>query len=53
LSGRKEAAQMSDVERINLKKVTEIEVREYYQFRICNGFADLENSDNKRDINRV
>jgi hypothetical protein len=53
LSVSKEAAQKSGVDRINVKKLTEGEVGEHCQFRICSRSADLETSDNSRDISRV
>jgi len=39
----KKAAQNFDVERFNLKKLSELEVRKQYQIKILNRFADLEN----------
>ena len=39
----KEAAQTFDVERFNLRKLSELEVRRQYQFKISNRFAASEN----------
>jgi hypothetical protein len=39
----KQAAQNFDVERFNLKKLSELEVRKEYQIKISNRFAALEN----------
>jgi len=36
-----------------LRKLTEPEVREYYQFEITNRFAALENLNNYEDVNRT
>jgi len=39
----KQAAQMVDVERFNLRKLNELEVRKQYHIMISNRFATLEN----------
>jgi bifunctional DNA-binding transcriptional regulator/antitoxin component of YhaV-PrlF toxin-antitoxin module len=43
LSARKQAAQKIDVERFNLKKLSEREVRKQFQIEISNSFEALEN----------
>jgi hypothetical protein len=42
-----------DMERFNLKQLSEEEVKEQYQVTIKNKFAALENVDNEGDINRA
>jgi hypothetical protein len=49
----KQAAQNSDAERFNLKKLSELEVRKQYQIKISNRFAALENLNVGDDINWV
>jgi hypothetical protein len=44
---------MFDVERFNLKKVSELEVRKQYQIKISNKFVALENLNVSEDINRA
>jgi len=39
------------VERFNLRKLSEIEVREQYQIKISNSCAALENLNDSEDIN--
>jgi hypothetical protein len=39
----KQAAQKFDMERLNLKKVNEVEVREHYQLKSSNRSAAVEN----------
>jgi len=39
----KPAAQKYDVDRLNLRKLSELEVRKQYQIKITNRFAALEN----------
>jgi hypothetical protein len=51
LSVSKEEAQKFHVERFKLTKLTNIDVRKQYQFKIYNRSADLEKSDDRRDIN--
>jgi len=43
LAPNKEAAQTFDVERLNMKKISELEFRKNYQIKISNGFVALEN----------
>jgi hypothetical protein len=52
LAVSKEAAQNFDVQRFNLKKQSELEVRKQYQLKISNRFAALENCNVREDINR-
>ena len=49
----KQAAQKFDVERFNLRKLNELEVRKQYQIEISNRFAALENLSDSEDINRA
>jgi len=53
LAVSKEAAQKYDVERFNLRKLNEQEVRKQYQIEISNRFAALENIRVTEDINRT
>jgi hypothetical protein len=53
LSVRKQAAQMIDVERFNLKKLSELEVSKQYQTDFSDRFAALENLRDSEDINRA
>ena len=46
-----QAAQKFDVERLNLRKPNELEVREQYQSEITNRFVALENLSESKDIN--
>jgi len=43
--------QKFDVERFNLRKLNELEVRKQYQIKILNRFAALENLSDSEDIN--
>jgi hypothetical protein len=43
LSAGKQKAQKTEVERFNLKKLSEIEVRKQFQIEISNRFETLEN----------
>jgi hypothetical protein len=43
LAVNKQAAQKFDVARLNLRKLSELEVRKQYQIKISNMFAALEN----------
>ena len=52
LAVRKQAAQKSDGERFNLRKLNDLEVRKQYQIEITKGFAALENVSEDEDINR-
>jgi hypothetical protein len=47
------AAQKFDVERFNLRKLTELEVRKQHQFKISNRFAALEHISDCKDINKT
>jgi hypothetical protein len=49
----KQAAQKFDLERFNLGKLDELEVRKQYQIKISNRFAALENVSDSEDINRA
>jgi hypothetical protein len=49
----KQAAQKFDAERFNLKKLSELEVRNQYQIKLSNRFAALENLNVSEDINRA
>jgi len=51
LAVSKQATQKFDVERFNLRKLNELEVRKQYWIKISNGFAALENVGDCRDIN--
>jgi len=53
LAVSKQAAQKFDVERFNLRKLTDLEVRKQYQIKISNMFAALENLNDNEDVNRV
>ena len=48
----KQAAQRSERQRFNLRKLNELEVRKKYQIEITNKFAALENSNEDEDVNR-
>jgi hypothetical protein len=47
----KQAAQKFDAERFNLRKLSEIEIREQYQIKISNRCAALKNLNDSEDIN--
>ena len=49
----RQAAQNFDVERFNLRKLIELEMRKEYQIKISNNFAALENFSATEDINRA
>jgi len=49
----KQAAQQFGVERFNLRKLNELEVRKQYQIKISNGFAALESLSDCEDIKRT
>jgi len=49
----KQAAQRSDRQRFNLRKLNEPEVREQYQIVITNRFAALENLNDDEDVSRT
>jgi hypothetical protein len=52
LSVSKQQHRKFDVERCNLKKLCEVQVREQYHSKILNKFAALENFINSEGINR-
>jgi len=41
------------VEKFNLRKLSELEVRKQYQIKISNRFAAMENLNDSEDINRA
>ena len=49
----KEAAQKFDGERLNLRKLNDLEVRKKYRVEISNTFAALENISDSEDINEA
>jgi hypothetical protein len=49
----KQSAQKYDKERLNFKKLNELEVRKQYQIDITNRFAALENLSDREDISRA
>jgi hypothetical protein len=53
LAVNKQAAQKCDVDRINLRKLSDLEVRRQYQIKISNRFAALENLNGSEYINRA
>jgi hypothetical protein len=53
ISVRKQDRQKSDLERYDLKKLNDVEVKEKYQVEISNRFADLESLDECFDINNA
>jgi len=53
LAGSKPSAQTFDVERFNLRKLNELEVRKKYQIEISNRFAASENLNDSANINRA
>ena len=53
LAVNKHAAKKFDVERFNLRKLNELEVRKQYQIKISNKSAALENLSDGEDINRA
>jgi hypothetical protein len=53
LAVNKQAAKKFDVERFNLRKLNELEVRKQCQIEISNRFAALENLNDGEDINRA
>jgi RNA binding exosome subunit len=48
-----EATQKSGVERFNLRKPRELEVRKQYQIKVSDRFAAMENLDNSEHIKRA
>ena len=53
LAVSKQAAQWLDGERINLRKLNQLEFRKQYQIEITISFAALENLSDDKDITRV
>jgi hypothetical protein len=53
LAVSKHASQKMDVERFNLRKLNELEVRKQYEIKILYRFAALENLSDSADINRA
>jgi phosphoglycolate phosphatase-like HAD superfamily hydrolase len=53
ISVSKRARQTFDVERFNLKKLDDVEVKEQYKVEISNRFAALESLDESFDINNA
>ena len=51
LAVSKQEVQKFDVERFNLRKLDELEVRKEYVMKISNRFAALENLNDSEDIN--
>jgi len=48
----KQAAQKFDVERFNLWKLSELEIRNQHQIKISNRFPAVENLNDSKNINR-
>jgi len=53
LAVRKQALNKCDVERFNLRKLNELEVRKQYTINMSNRFAALENLNDSEDVNRI
>ena len=53
LAVSKQAAQRFDGERLNLRKLNELEVRKRYQIKLSNRFAARENLNDIEDINKA
>jgi len=53
LAVSKQAAQKFDGERLNHRKLNELELRKQYQIEITKRFAGLENLSDDKDINRA
>jgi hypothetical protein len=53
LTVRKRAEQKFEVERFDVTKLSELEVRKQYQLKISNRSAALENLNVREDINRA
>ena len=53
MAASKQAAKKFDGERLNLRKLNELKVREQYQIEITDWFAALENLNDEEDINRA
>jgi hypothetical protein len=50
LAVNKQAAQKSDVERFNPKKLSELEITKQYQIKISNRFVALEKVNDKTEL---
>jgi hypothetical protein len=53
LAVSKQEPQKLDVQRFNLSKLSDLQVKKQYQINISNGFAALENLNVSEDINRA
>ena len=53
LAVSKQTAQKFDRERLNHRKLNELELRKHYQIEITNRFAALENLSDGKEINRA
>jgi len=53
LTVSKQAAKKFDVERFNLRKLNELQVRNQYQIKISNRYAALENLSDSKNINKA
>ena len=53
LAVSKQAAHKIDVDKFNLRKINELEVRKQHQIDITNRFAVFENLSDSKDINRA
>jgi predicted lipase len=53
LTVSKKAAQKFNVDKFNLRKLSELDVRKQYQIKISNRFAAMENLNDSEDINRA
>ena len=53
LAVSKQVAQKFDMERFNLRKLNELEVRKQYQIEIMNRFTALDNLSDGKDLNRA
>jgi hypothetical protein len=51
--GRKQAAHKFNVERFNLRKLNDLEVRKEYHIKMSNRLADFENLNDSEEIKRV
>ena len=52
LAVSKQVAQIFDVKRFNLRKITELEIRKNYRVKILNSFVVMENLNDSKDISR-
>jgi hypothetical protein len=53
MPGSKLAGKKFDVERLDLKNLSEVEVREKYQLKISKRFVAIENLNVNKDTNRA